>query len=45
MQDLFCGATGQIGLGKGKGKGKGKGHPITGHQGPEGSKGMTLLFL
>jgi hypothetical protein len=32
-------------VGKGKGKGKGKGHPITGHESPEGSRGITLLFL
>jgi hypothetical protein len=30
--------------GKGKGKGKGKFHPTTGHEGPEGSSGMALLF-
>ena len=29
----------------GKGKGKGKGHPITGHEGPEGSRCIALLFL
>jgi hypothetical protein len=27
-----------------KGKGKGKFHPITGHEGPEGSRGIALLF-
>ena len=27
------------------GKGKGKFHPVTGHEGPDGSKGITLLFL
>jgi len=24
---------------------KGKFHPITGHEGPEGNKGTTILFL
>jgi hypothetical protein len=23
---------------------KGKGHPITGHEGPEGERGIALLF-
>jgi len=36
-------------VGKGKGKekckGKGKVHPITGHEGPEGNRGIALLFL
>ena len=27
-----------------KGKGKGKVHPITGHEDPEGSRGLALLF-
>ena len=27
------------------GKGKGKVHPITGHEGPDGSRGIALLFL
>jgi len=27
-----------------KGKGKGKVHPITGHEGPEGSRGIAILF-
>jgi len=26
-------------------KGKGKVHPTTGHEGPEGSRGIALLFL
>jgi hypothetical protein len=26
-------------------KGKGKIHPVTGHEGPEGSSGIALLFL
>jgi len=25
-------------------KGEGKAHPITGHEGPEGSRGIALLF-
>ena len=28
-----------------KGKGKGRVHPRTGHEGPEGRRGITLLFL
>ena len=31
--------------GEGKGKGKGNVHPSTDHEGPEGSRGITLLFL
>jgi hypothetical protein len=28
-----------------KGEGKCTSHPITGHEGPEGSRGIALLFL
>ena len=31
--------------GSGKGKGKGKVHSRTGHEGPKGRRGITLLFL
>ena len=37
---IFCDTTGN-----GKGKGKGKFHPRRGHEGPEGSRGIAVLFL
>jgi hypothetical protein len=37
--------AGTQGKGKDKDKGKGKVRPRTGHEGPEGSRGISLLFL
>ena len=42
MRDLLRILLEQI---EGKGKGKGKFHPITGHEGPVGSRYVALLFL